>query len=430
MAMLDIAGQPWHLAVQAEEILCNIHWIGDWNKFCTDGFPTAACDAEDGKVDDGDRDAVWQPAIASPAASEPQPHVKQLYQFAAKLCRIVPGLPMNGRSGPSNNRVTSTPTTKLQHQALQCQACIHAKVKPQPVKASLHLQALQPSSPQAAWQCELGAPARAVGSKQSSQLHTRQPSGQNEGPGSECLDQVDQVPVVTCTDRKSHECPAPLTQQQRRAASQRRQAEQEKLRRYAEGLPAETVEDAKDGDPRGRSSASAPPNRARPPLLPSLERRKPEESRERDTGAQANREGGSRGSRRGSRGRSSISPSPSVVSLPDIETGLVAGSAQVAVVGLAPAGPASPTLEVLPALEAELPEAVEELASPSVAMQEPGASCDMFHSDQVAEKADASLAASIGSMNSVSGYVQLDEPDVHVRIQCSDDEFAVEIRTD
>lgn len=63
-------------------------------------------------------------------------------------------------------------------------------------------------------------------------------------------------------------------------------------------------------------------------------------------------------------------------------------------------------------------------------MQEPGASCDMFHSDQVAEKADASLAASIGSMNSVSGYVQLDEPDVHVRIQCSDDEFAVEIRTD
>eukprot|EP00913_Durusdinium_trenchii_P009250 g8695.t1 len=169
-------------------------------------------------------------------------------------------------------------------------------------------------------------------------------------------------------------------------------AEQEKLRRYAEGLPAETVEDAKDGDPRGRSSASAPPNRARPPLLPSLERRKPEdcdamsgfdlevshdspqESRERDTGAQANREGGSRGSRRGSRGRSSISPSPSVVSLPDIETGLVAGSAQVAVVGLAPAGPASPTLEVLPALE--------ELASPSVAMQEPGASCDMFHSDQ------------------------------------------------
>ncbi|CAJ1378657.1 unnamed protein product [Effrenium voratum] len=90
---------------------------------------------------------------------------------------------------------------------------------------------------------------------------------------------------------RTGEAQQPLTQQQRRAASQRRHQEQEKLRRYAEGMPVEEND---------------PPERGRPPRLPSL-------SRERD---KASRENSRNVSRNASRNASHGS---SVVSLPDID---------------------------------------------------------------------------------------------------------------
>eukprot|EP00434_Breviolum_minutum_P011222 symbB.v1.2.009903.t1/scaffold605.1/size182108/3 len=208
---------------------------------------------------------------------------------------------------------------------------------------------------------------------------------------------------------KSQEPVAPLTQQHRRATSQKKQQEQEKLRRYAEGLPAES------------------PERGRPPLLPSLESRrgrpsKAEESRDRANGDSRRPSHSSRRSGPSNAGSSRhTSPSPSVVSLPDIETGQLSGQ--------------GPQLEVLPPLEA-LPEPEEdaEKREPSPHIETmapvpmaPVASQEEFHlgypvSTETGVNLDASLSMSSG--------LQVDEPDVHVHIQVENDELAVKIRTE